>query len=208
MEKLSAENLKEIIDNHGRWLRNKEGGIKANLCGANLCDADLRDANLCGANLCGANLCGANLCDANLCGANLCDANLCDANLCDANLCGANLCGANLCDADLCDADLRDANLCDANLCGADLCGANLCGANLSKQIIQVGPIGSRKSQTIYNVTDNIVQCGCWNNYKGGTLEEFELRVANEYGAANGKYFKEYMNVIGYFKSLRDVSND
>ena len=106
--------------------------------------------------------------------------------------------------ANLCDANLRGADMCDANLCGADLCGANLRDTNLPKQIIQIGPIGSRKSQTIYNVTDDIVQCGCWNNCKGGTLEEFELRVANEYGVDNKKYYNEYMTAIAMFKMMKD----
>ena len=83
--------LKEILRKHLMWLREEDGGERADLCGANLCGADLCDANLRDADLCGANLCGANLC-----GANLRDADLCGANLCGANLCGANLCGADL----------------------------------------------------------------------------------------------------------------
>ena len=179
MEKLSIEKLQEIIENHGKWLIDSNEGSKANLC-----DANLRGADMCDANLRGANLRGANLRDANLRGADMCDANLCGADLCGADLCGTNLCGADL--------------------CGADLCGANLRDTNLPKQIIQIGPIGSRKSQTIYNVTDDIVQCGCWNNCKGGTLEEFELRVANEYGVDNKKYYNEYMTAIAMFKMMKD----
>ena len=119
-----------------------------------------------------------------------------------ADLCGADLRGANLRGADLCGADLRDANLRGANLYGADLRDADLYGADLPKQIIQIGPIGSRKSQTIYNVTGDIVQCGCWNNYKGGTLAEFELRVAAKYKPDN-KHYKEYLAAIAMFKSLK-----
>ena len=96
------------------------------------------------------------------------------------------------------------ANLCGANLCGADLRGANLCGANLSNHIVQVGPIGSRKSYTIYNASSDIVQCGCWNDYKGGSLEEFEERVAGEYTADN-LHYKEYQAAIGLFKAVRAI---
>ena len=81
MKTYTAEELKEILDNHRRWLYDHDG-IKER-------------ANLRGANLRGANLCGANLCDANLRGASLRGADLCDADLRDANLCGANLCGLN-----------------------------------------------------------------------------------------------------------------
>ena len=87
---MTNDELKKIIEKHEKWLKDQEGGERANLCGA-----DLR-----GANLCGANLRGANLCDANLRGANLCDANLRVANLCCADLRGANLCDANLYDAE------------------------------------------------------------------------------------------------------------
>lgn len=121
-----------------------------------------------------------------------------------ADLCGADLRGADLRGADLCDANLCDANLCRADLRGADLCGANLCGANLPKHIVQVGPIGSRKSYTIYNVSDDIVQCGCWNDYKGGSLEEFEKRVADVYGV-DSLHYKEYQAAIGLFKAVRDI---
>ena len=96
--------LKEILRKHLMWLREEDGGERADLR-----YADLR---------------GADLCDANLRGANLCDANLCDANLCGADLRGADLCGADLRGADLCDADLRYANLRDADLRDANLCGA------------------------------------------------------------------------------------
>ena len=78
---MNQKELLIVLEKHGKWLRNKEGGERADLRGVDLCDADL-------------------------CGANLCDANLCDANLCDANLRGAYLRGAYLRGAYLCDADL------------------------------------------------------------------------------------------------------
>jgi uncharacterized protein YjbI with pentapeptide repeats len=88
--------LKQILENHEKWLLGTEGGVRADLRGANLSDANLR-------------------------GANLSDANLSDANLRGANLRGANLSDANLRGADLRGADLRGANLSDANLSGANL---------------------------------------------------------------------------------------
>ena len=44
--KISAEKLQEIIESHGRWLRNEEGGERANLRSADLRSADLRSADL------------------------------------------------------------------------------------------------------------------------------------------------------------------
>ena len=46
MKTYTTEELKEILDNHRRWLY-QDGGTKE--C-ANLCDADLRGANLWGVN--------------------------------------------------------------------------------------------------------------------------------------------------------------
>ena len=74
MKTYSELELKEIIRNHGMWLRGEDGGERANLSGANLS---------------GANLCEANLCDADLRGANLRRADLIGANLREANLRGA-----------------------------------------------------------------------------------------------------------------------
>ena len=73
---MTAKDIKDILDKHLKWLKDEDGGERANLCGANLRDADLRGANLRGANLRGANLRGANLRDADLRGANLRDADL------------------------------------------------------------------------------------------------------------------------------------
>ena len=162
--KISAEKLQEIIKSHGRWLRNEEGGERANL----------RDAYLSGANLRGADLR---------------DANLSDANLSDAYLSGADLRGANL----------RGANLRDANLSGADL----------DKTYYQVVRIGSRRGTTTYCVDDDNVLCGCWNNYKGGTLEEFKTRVESVYGREgnnpNEQYYDEYMAAITFFAAMKEM---
>lgn len=168
--------LQEIIDNHKKWLRGN-GGERADLHGADLLRARLDHTVLCGVDLHDANLYGADLR-----GADLRETNLRGANLYNADLQGANL---NY-------ADLRDALL----------CCANLRGAHLPVRIVQVGPIGSRQSYTVYNVDDDIVQCGCWNNYKGGTLEEFKKRVDAEY--PDGQYRQEYLAAIAMFEKLRE----
>ena len=67
---LSAE-IKLKLELHAKWLRNEEGGERANLSwatlsGANFLGADLSSANLRGANLSGATLSGANLRGVNL----------------------------------------------------------------------------------------------------------------------------------------------
>ena len=46
MRKFSATELAEIIEKHGKWLRDEDGGEKANLRYANLRGTNLSDANL------------------------------------------------------------------------------------------------------------------------------------------------------------------
>ena len=114
---MDANKLKDVLDKHLKWLRDEDGGERANLSWADLYGANLSRANLSRANLSRADLSGADLSGAYLYG---------------ADLSGANLYGANLSGADLYGANLYGANLSGANLYGANLSGANLYGANLS----------------------------------------------------------------------------
>ena len=124
--KMTPDELKAVLEAHGKYLRGEDNGTKANLSEANLRWANLSGANLRWANLRGADLRGANLCGANLRGANLCEANLREANLSWANLCEVNLSGANLRGANLSWADLREANLSWADLREANLSWAGI----------------------------------------------------------------------------------
>ena len=190
---MTQEKLNEVIASHGRWLVDKSRGERANLRYADLCGANLRGANLCDADLRYADLCGANLRYADLRG---------------ADLRNADLRGANLCDADLRDADLRGADLRNADLRGANLCGANLRDADLPAIVLQVGPIGSRKDYVVYNASNDNIRCGCWNDYKGGTLAEFEARVEEVYPSEKKDtltFRNQYLTVIGYFKTVRET---
>ena len=133
---MNANELKNILKLHKKWLNNEEGGLKANFRGAILyradfCEADLRGVDLRGADLREANLRGAGLREANLRGAILYRADLREADLREADLSGADLSGANLHEANLRRANLHRADLCGAILCEADLREANLRGAIL-----------------------------------------------------------------------------
>ncbi|MBR6636506.1 MAG: pentapeptide repeat-containing protein, partial [Phascolarctobacterium sp.] len=94
-----------------------------------------------------------------------------------------------------------------ANLRMANLDGANLDGANLDEAYYQVTRIGSRNGTTIYCIEDDNVRCGCWNNYKGGTLADFEERIENVYGeqgkTPNKKYYTQYTEAIKFFKAMK-----
>ena len=118
---MNANELKNILKLHKKWLNNEEGGLKADLRGAelrgaNLRGADLRRANLRGVNLNGADLRGADLREATLRGAILYRVDLRGADLREANLRGAILYRADFCGADLREATLRGADLRGANL--------------------------------------------------------------------------------------------
>ncbi len=201
-----VDRLKEILESHGKWLRD-EGGRMADLRGADLSGADLHRANLHRANLLGADLHRANLHRADLSGADLRGADLHGANLFDADLRGADLRGADLHGANLFDADLRGADLRGAYLRDTDIHVANLRGANMSERVVQVGPIGSRRDYMIFWVDRDIVQCGCWNDYEGGSLNEFKKRVNETYPAENEdtlQFRNEYLAAIAMFERLRD----
>ena len=68
---MNSNELKEVLDKHTLFLKDKDGGERADLSGADLIDANLSDANLRGADLSGADLRGADLRGANLFGSNL-----------------------------------------------------------------------------------------------------------------------------------------
>ena len=157
--KISAEKLQEIIESHGRWLRNEEGGERADLRSADLSSADLSSANLSG--------------------------------------------------ADLRSADLYCANLSSANLSSADLSSADLSGADLDKTYYQVVRVGSRRGITTYCVDNDNVLCGCWNGFKGSTLDEFKTRVESVYGREgnnpNEQYYDEYMAAITFFAAMKEM---
>ena len=102
------------------------------------------------------------------------------------------------------------ADLSGADLSGADLNGANLSGADLGKTYYQIVRIGRRNATTTYCVEDDNVVCGCWNNYKGGTLAEFKERVESVYGEEgkkpNKKYYGQYMAAIEFFEKMTKLA--
>lgn len=104
------------------------------------------------------------------------------------------------------------ANLSGADLSGADLNGANLSGADLGKTYYQIVRIGRRNATTTYCVEDDNVVCGCWNNYKGGTLEEFKKRVESVYGengkTPNKKYHTQYTAAIEFFEKMAKLGKE
>ena len=117
---------------------------------------------------------------------------------------------ADLSNAYLRGAYLRGADLSNAYLRGADLSGADLSGADLDKTYYQIVRIGSRVATTTYCVEADNVVCGCWNDYKGGTLDEFRKRVESVYGEngkpPNKKYYTQYIAAIEFFEKMAKLA--
>ncbi len=114
MRDISKEELDLILDKHDMWLKDEDGGEKANLSSANLSSANLSSANLRYANLSSANLSSANLRYADLRYADLRSADLRSAYLSYADLRSADLRSAYLRSADLRSAYLSYADLSSA----------------------------------------------------------------------------------------------
>ena len=131
MRNISQEELKEILKKHEMWLKDEEGGERANLSYVDLKCVDLSYTNLRAANLMGINLSDSNLHNADLTCANLRVANLTDADLTNVDLTCANLEGTNLTDADLRNANLKYTNLRCTDLTSANLENVDLWNANL-----------------------------------------------------------------------------
>jgi uncharacterized protein YjbI with pentapeptide repeats len=170
---MDAAKLQKILDLHGRWVKNTQGGERADLRWV-----DLHDANLHGMDLCGANLRGADLC-----GADLCKANLYRADLREANLYGA----------DLREADLRDADLRLSNLRSADLYKAK--GI---EHLIFASALGSRKDTSYWDFKNDILYCGCFR----GTIEEFSAKV-EQIHKNKPVHLAEYQAMIHFFKEVK-----
>lgn len=129
---MSQIELRKMLDDHQKWLKNEREGKRLDLSYFDLSGIKLSYENLCRANLTRTNLTGADLCGADLRGADLSYTNLTGADLRGVDLKGANLSGAYLYKADLGYADLSGANLSIANLSTANLLNACLAYTNLN----------------------------------------------------------------------------
>ena len=69
--KISEDDLREILEKHKKWLRNEDGGEKADMQRANMRGADMRGADMRGANMQRADMRGADMQWANMQRANM-----------------------------------------------------------------------------------------------------------------------------------------
>ena len=86
----------------------------------------------------------------------------------------------------------------------------DLRGAYLPEYMYQVTGCGSADRTTTYDVLNDQIICGCWVCDEGNTLENFEKRIEDVYGAhgtePNQKYYDEYMSAIKFFKEMRKLN--
>ncbi|NQZ08387.1 MAG: toll/interleukin-1 receptor domain-containing protein [Algicola sp.] len=134
--KMSEDELKQVLEDHKKWLKDNTKGQRADLSKADLSNADLSKACLSGANLSDANLSNANLGLANLNNADLNNAILFGAILIGVNFISANLTGADLSYASLNYANLLKANLSYANLSRSAISGTAFIDTELNGAII------------------------------------------------------------------------
>ena len=141
---------------------------------------------------------------ANLYRANLESATLVSTNLLCANLSSTKLSYAKLCSADLSWADLNFACLTGADLSDVDLQDTHLNNAVIDDHIVCLDRIGSSKRRTTYNITKDIVWCGCFC----GTFKEWVAKIRKTYPNKNDPYRREYEAAIAFFKTVAAANEE
>lgn len=194
MNKYAAKNLKNILENHTKWLNNGDGAraclSETDLRGADLCNANLRTAELSGANLSKADLFRADLRRADLYGANLYGADLRNANLRMADLRRADLTKATLTGADLRDADLRNTILPDPEIMNS------ICPMNCPEK---GAFIGWKKADTL--LPD---ECGFWRRVE--VIIELQIPARAKRSSATGRKCRCDKAAVLDIQSLDGVS--
>ena len=220
---MKYQELNEVLRKHQLYLKDEEGGVRANLSEANLKGADLRVANLSSAvlisadlrkadlrkaylssaDLWGADLRVANLSSADLRKAYLFKSVLSSADLSSADLGGADLTKANLSSADLRGADLTRANLSSADLSSADLRGVNLRGVDLTRANLR----NTKHDYTILKIInelkyhivliDDLVTVGC-RVYTYKEWKSFSNEEVSEMGSEALDFYKMLIPLLDY----------
>jgi len=186
-------NIKKILADHKKWLKDPLTGKQADLSNANLTDASLANVDLYKVNLTGANLTNANLNGADLSRAALRGANLYYANLRNANLQIADLTGANLTNADLTGAELYEANL-----KGVNLTGTALNGAGFRFTCVKSFNLGRHFGYVWKNICNQlIISIGCeQHDYRYWKKHYKKIGLKHDYSKKEIKLYKTVVDAI------------
>jgi hypothetical protein len=72
------------------------------------------------------------------------------------------------------------------------------------RDIVTISVLGSRKAPlTVILVPDITIYAGCFNDYKGGTIEQFRKAIIETHG--DNKYGREYIATIEYIEKLAEI---
>lgn len=145
-KKIDKAEFDRRMEEHAKWLKNKEEGQRADFSDVDLSEMDLSGMDFSHAEMKGVNLRGANLTGANLSYANLWEAYLHNVDLTRATIEGTVFYNANLtlsklneCKGDMArftfvcmwDCEIKNASLMKANFLEAEICNCNFTGSNL-----------------------------------------------------------------------------
>lgn len=97
---------------------------------------------------------------------------------------------------------LNCACLTKSDLSNVDLHDSHLNQAVIDDHIVCLDRIGSANRRTTYNITKDIVWCGCFC----GTFKEWITRIRKTYPNKNEPCRKEYEAAIAYFKAIAKAS--
>lgn len=219
-EKISQNELDEVIGSHELFAAGRMGGTRAMLKFHDMSYLDLRNRDLRGADFTGALLCHAEmeaalLSEANLFGADLRAAKLAWADLSKTDLRAACLAGADLNRANLEEADMREGQLLTARGVGGDISnvtqdiaatgmeqatarGANMSGARVSNSFIVQTDMTDCNLRNAKFIRANLSlsnMTGC--NLEGADFSEANLSGAIFHGASFNGTLLDHADLSG-----------
>lgn len=229
MRIMAQKEFDEIYEKHQKWLREEQGGEQAlfknvsleNISLSDLCLRMVRFSRV---------LFKKMIVDANLQAATFKDCVFHDVVFAHCNIAitlfkGCDLTNCEFTHTDLKSVDFESTNLknvkfytCSldsssfdeySNTAGIVFRSCNIARINMPEPVYCIGPIGSRYCLTTFFAGRNIVQCGCWNEEKGGTLEEFKARIDEVYpSCSEGEelmFREQYLAAIEFFERMRKL---
>lgn len=229
MRVMTQEEFDEIYEKHQKWLGKEQGGEQAIFENVSLEDINLSDLRLMKVRFSKV-LFKKPISDADLQVATFKDCVFHDIMFAHCNMAIAifkdcNLANCKFTHTDLRSVDFKNTNLKDARFytCSLDSSffddnsdtagiifrSCNITGIDMPEPVYCIGPIGSRYRFTTFFAGRNIVQCGCWNGEKGGTLEEFKARIDKIYpSCSEGEdlmFREQYLAAIEFFERMRKL---
>ena len=229
MKIMTQKEFDEIYEKHQKWLKGEQGGKQAlfedvslkNISLSELClrkthfskvlfkksitDADLRVTTFKDCVFCNVVF---GHCDIAIALFKGCDLTNCEFT--HTNLGSANFENTDLKDVKFYNCSLDSSYFDDcSDTCGIAFHNCNITKMDMPEPVYCIGPIGSRYCLTTFFAGRNVVQCGCWNEEKGGTLEEFRARIDEIYPEGSQDedlmFREQYLTAIEFFERMRKL---